>query len=568
LTRRTRPGDHVQVSGLPVILVVDSDADALERTGAELRRRYEQNYDVIRDSGPREAIERLEALHEAGDEVALVLADQACTDLLERVRELYPRAKRGLLIAWGEWADDETAQAVRESMAQGRIDYYVLKPWTSPDEYLHRLITELLLEWRRTDPSARREVTVVCDPTAARSHEIRNLLARSGVPHAFLAADSAEGRALLEETGRAGVAHPVVIVLDGAVLDDPSNTDLARHGYRVPTQLERFEFDVAIVGSGPSGLAAAVYATSEGLDTLVVERGSIGGQAGWSARIRNYLGFPRGISGAELAQRAYQQAWVFGTEFLLTREVRALRSPGDRHVLEISDGTEVTARSVVLAMGIEYRRLGLPALDRLINAGVFYGSSPADAQPFTGQHVVIVGAGNSAGQAAVHLSRYAAQVTLVCRGRELGASMSQYLRHEIASRPNIAVRLRTAIVDAAGEERLERIELRHEDGTAWVPAAAVFILIGAHPHGDWLPPEILRDDRGYVVTDEGIGAAWSLERSPLMFETSVPGVFAVGDIRSASVKRVAAAVGEGSVVIQQVHRYVDSFEPRVALAER
>jgi thioredoxin reductase (NADPH) len=556
------------VSTAPAILLVDSDVDALARTGEELRRRYDRDYQVLSEATPGAGVARLEALSGEGVDVALVLADQACTDLLERVRTLYPRAKRGLLIAWGEWADEETAQAVRDSMARGRIDYYVLKPWTTPDEYLHRLVSELLLEWRRSDPSARREVTVVCDPTAPRSHEIRNLLARSGVPHAFLADSSPEGRSLLDETGRTGASHPVVVVLDGTVLDDPSNTDLARHGYRVPTELEQSEFDVVVVGAGPAGLAAAVYAASEGLETLVVEPSSIGGQAGWSARIRNYLGFPRGLSGAELAQRAYQQAWVFGTHFLLTREVTSLEARDDRYVLAITNELGVTAQSVVLAMGVEYRRLQIPALDRLLNLGVFYGSSPADAQPFEGQRVVIVGAGNSAGQAASHLSRYAEQVTLVCRGPGLGASMSQYLRDEIEARPNVDVMFGAEVVDAAGESSLEQLAIRRGSGTERVPAQALFVLIGAHPHADWLPSSVLRDEGGYIVTDDGVGPAWPLERPPFMFETSVPGVFAVGDVRSRSVKRVAAAVGEGSVVVHQVHRYLEARGSGRALVER
>ena len=556
------------VSDRPVILLLDSDREALARTGDELRGRYDRDYRVLVEPSPAGGVARLEALRAEGVEVALVLADQACTDLLERVREVYPRAKRGLLINWGDWADAATAEVVRESMALGRIDYYVLKPWTSPDEYLHRLVSELLLEWRRSDPSARREVTVVCERAAPRSHEIRNLLARSGVPHAVLAADSPEGSALLEEMGRPGVTHPVVVVRDGTVLDDPSDTELARHGYRVPTELEKLEFDVAIVGAGPAGLAAAVYATSEGLETLVVEPASIGGQAGWSSRIRNYLGFPRGLSGAELAQRAYQQAWVFGTHFLLTREVTGLRSRDAGHVLAISEEMEVSASSVILAMGIEYRRLHVPVLDRFLNAGVFYGSSPADSQPFAGQRVVIVGAGNSAGQAAIHLSRYAEHVTIICRGRGLASSMSQYLRDELDARGNVTVRFGTEVVDAAGEQSLERLALRGESGSEWVSAQALFVLIGGHPRADWLPPSLLRDEGGYVVTDDSIGSAWRLERAPLMFETSVPGIFAVGDVRSRSVKRVAAAVGEGSVVVHQVHRYLESLTAQVAFAER
>jgi thioredoxin reductase (NADPH) len=555
------------VDSLPVLLLVDADPDALTRTAVELQRRYEPDYRVVTAASPGEGVDRLDDLRDEDGQLALVLADQACTDLLERVRTLFPRAKRGLLIAWGEWADEEIAQVVRESMALARIDYYVLKPWTSPDEYLHRLISELLLEWRRSDPAARREVTVVADLGAPRTHEIRNLLARSGVPHVVLPTDSPEGRSVLAEHGRVRAAHPVVCAIDGTVLDDPSDTELARHGFRVPTELERFDFDVVVAGAGPAGLAAAVYASSEGLETLVVEPASIGGQAGWSSRIRNYLGFPRGLSGGELMQRAYQQAWVFGTHFVLTRSLVGLTPRDHRYALVVSDAEEgeehmeVTASSVVLAMGVEYRQLDVPALDRFRNAGVFYGSSPADAQVFTGQRVVIVGAGNSAGQAAAHLSRYAEQVTIVCRGGELSKTMSQYLREELDAHHNIVVRLGTQVVDAEGEDRLERVALSTPEGVVWEQAQALFVLIGARPRAGWLGPDVACDGAGFVLTDDALGAAWTLDRPPLMFETSLPGVFAVGDVRSASVKRVAAAVGEGAVVVQQVHRYLESLEP-------
>ena len=546
---------------LPAILLVDSDEDALGRTEAELRGRYERDYALVTAASPGDGVQALEALHAEGGDVALVLADQACTDLLERVRHLYPRAKRGLLINWGDWGDEEVAEVVRESMAKGRIDYYVLKPWTSPDEYLHRLVSELLLEWRRSDPSARREVTVVCEPTAPRAQQIRNLLARSGVPYAVLAPDSPDGRALLAETGREGVSHPVAVLLDGTVLDEPTDAQLVRHGYSVPTELDRHEFDVVVVGSGPSGLATAVYATSEGLDTLVVEPASIGGQAGSSSRVRNYLGFPRGISGAELAQRAYQQAWVFGTEFLLTRRVTGLRPGAASHTVQIGRGVEVAARSVVLAMGIAYRRLDVDSVEAFYERGVSYGSLPAEAQLYAGQRVVIVGAGNSAGQAAVHLARHAEQVTVVCRGSELSTSMSQYLREELMARPNVEVLMETRVVDAIGDEALAQVALDTAGETSWARAEALLVLIGGQPRTDWLPPAVVRDDGGYVATGEDLGPAWPLERPPHPFETSVPGVFAVGDVRARSVKRVAAAVGEGAVVVHQLHRYLDSLEP-------
>jgi thioredoxin reductase (NADPH) len=351
-------------------------------------------------------------------------------------------------------------------------------------------------------------------------------------------------------------------MLDGRAFVDPTNAELAR-GYGAMTELEgRREFDVVIVGAGPAGLAAAVYASSEGLRALVVERESIGGQAGSSSRIRNYLGFARGVSGAELAQRAYQQAWVFGTTFLLMRDVTELRAEGGDHVLTISDGSEVRAHSVVLAMGVNYRRLDIPALERLHGAGVFYGSSPSESQRFTGGQVCVVGGGNSAGQAAVHLSRYAERVTMVVRAGSLAASMSQYLRDEINAIPCIDVRLSTQVVDAAGENRLEQLTLLTAGGPMTVPADALFLLIGARPHTQWLPPDIACDEQGYVLT--GTGVARGTERQPMMFETSVPGVFAVGDVRAESVKRVASAVGEGSVVMQQVHCYLDARTARLA----
>jgi thioredoxin reductase (NADPH) len=549
----------------PVILAVDDDPSSISRISAELERRYDRDYRIVFETSPLDALSRLEDMHRTGDRVAVVVADQwmpeiTGAELLARVHDLHPHAKRALLLGWGDWGDEPTADAVRRAMALGHIDYYVLKPWKSPDELFHRAITEYLHEWVRVDVSAPREVTVVADPRSARAHELRDLLARNGVPYAFHANDSPEGRVRLGEVGHEGSRVPVVILLHGRVLVDPSNTELAR-GYGVMTEFHGTrELDVVVVGAGPAGLAAAVYASSEGLSALVVERESIGGQAGSSSRIRNYLGFARGVSGAELAQRAYQQAWVFGTNFLLMRSITGLHSDGARHRLAVSDGTEIAARSVILAMGVTYCRLGIPALDRLSGTGVFYGASASQAQEFTDRQVYVIGGGNSAGQAALHLSRYAARVALVVRSATLAKSMSQYLRDEIEAAPNIEVRYSTEVVDGSGERYLEHLTLRDDSTgtTSTVPADALFVLIGAEPHTDWLPPEIVRDERGFVLTGTDLPADWPLERPPFMFETSVPGVFAVGDVRSRSVKRVASAVGEGSVVIQQVHQHLEA----------
>jgi thioredoxin reductase (NADPH) len=553
----TRPGQR------PVLFVVDDDAESLNRTRQELQRRYSSDYRILCERSAPKALQALDAMRAAGEDVAVVLADQWIpevngSELLARVRELHPHAKRALLIPWGAWGDRPTADAVLRAMALGHIDYYVLKPWQSPDELFHRTVSEFLHEWTRSHTARPREIAVVAERGSARGHELRSLLARNGVPHAFHASDSADGRRLLAEAGRENADVPVVVLLDGRVLVDPSNAELAG-GYGVTTELdERRDFDVVVVGAGPAGLAAAVYASSEGLRTLVVERESIGGQAGSSSLIRNYLGFSRGVSGAELAQRAYQQAWVFGTNFLLMREVLGLRTEGQWHLVTISDGSEARARAVVLAMGVSYRRLGVPALEALNGTGVFYGASISEAQALAGQEAYLIGGGNSAGQAALHLSRYANRVSVLVRGSSLAESMSPYLIDEIAATENIAVRHHTQVVDGGGQGRLEHLTLRDAvtGETSEVEAAALFVLIGSRPYTEWLPEAVERDKWGFLPT--GLDLARSTERRALTYETNVPGLFAVGDVRHGAVKRVASAVGEGSVVIEQIHEYLRS----------
>jgi thioredoxin reductase (NADPH) len=543
------------VDDRPVILAVDPDRDAISRITAHLQR-YADDYRVLCSSSTEGALADLERMREAGDRVAVVLAGRGESgmrgeELLERVNALHPHATRGLLIEFGAWGDADTADAIRRAMALGHIDYYVLKPWSEPDELFHRTVSEFLHEWRRAHAAGRRELTVVADRYSPRGFELRNLLARNGVPHSFYTRDSEEGRRLLDVCGRQATSEPVVLLPDDSYLVDPTNQELAEKGYRVMTYIadDSRTFDVAVVGAGPAGLAAAVYASSEGLDPIVVERTSIGGQAGASARIRNYLGFQRGVAGGELATRAYQQAWVFGTTFLLMREVVGLQASPEGYTIEISDGTEIRARSVILAMGVTYRRLGIPGLEDFDGVGVFYGFSSSDAQQFAGGEVYVVGAGNSGGQAAVHAARFAGRVTLLCRRKSLEDNMSQYLIDEVAA-AGVKVRLETQIVGAEGDGRLQRLVLRTgaSGGRETVPADAVFVLIGAQPHTAWLPADIDRDERGFVLTGGG----------EHMFETSASGVFAIGDVRAGSVKRVASAVGEGSVVIHQVHRYLET----------
>jgi thioredoxin reductase (NADPH) len=541
------------MSERPLILAVDEDAEALVRITNELQR-YARDYKVICGPSTEAALAQLEKLQEQGEAVAIVLAARGSGRLkgenfLERVHDLHPHAKRALLIPWGGWADEETASAIRNAMALGYIDYYALKPFSSPDEIFHRLISEFLEEWRRQNAPGRRELTIVADPWSPRGNALRTYLSRNGVPHAFHAPDSAEGREFLESCNQAGAQVPVVVLEDGSPLVDPEPEDVAQRATRMQTDLDHpGPYDVVIVGAGPAGLAAAVYASSEGLDALVVEPDVVGGQAGSSTRIRNYLGFSRGVSGAGLAQRAHQQAWVFGATFLVTRRVEGIEPDGVGFRVSISGGLEVEARSVILATGVSYRRLDVPGLAELEGHGVHYGSSPSEARQFTGGSIFIVGAANSAGQAAVHLARYAGSVSLVCRGSAL-SRMSQYLIEEIEAKENIHPRLETQVVQVHGEGRLERLTLRGPEGDETVDATGLFIMIGAEPRVDWLPSEIERDERGFVVAGP-------------TYETSLPGVFAIGDVRAGSVKRVASAVGEGSVVIQHVHRYLASVEER------
>jgi thioredoxin reductase (NADPH) len=551
----------------PVIFAVDDDPGVIKLIGDELTKRYGHEYQVVTARAASTSLAQLEGMREAGGRVALVLADQWLPDstgseLLARARQLHPHAKRALLISWGDWAVDATSGPLRRGIARGEIDYYLLKPWRAGDELFHRTVTEFLHEWAGSESSVARELTVVADADSARGHQLRDLLTRNRVPFVFFPSESPEGVETLREAGELGSSVPIVVQRNGRVIVDPSNIELAQ-AYGGTTALRGArEFDVAVIGAGPAGLAAAVYASSEGLHTVVIERESIGGQAGASSKIRNYLGFQRGISGADLAQRAYQQAWVFGTTFVLMCAAQGLRTDGERLYLASSNCMEIPVGAVVLAMGVNYQRLGIPALEGLTGAGVFYGASASEAERFAGGEVFVCGGGNSAGQAAVHLSRHAGHVTILVRGKTLAASMSRYLIDEIEQKPNITVRCETQIANGAGDGKLEELTLRHSvsGATETTPADALFVLIGARPYTDWLPQEVARDDYGFVVTGSA-GSAWTLERPPYMFESTMPGVFAVGDVRSGSVKRVASAVGEGSVAIQQVHHYLDAITP-------
>jgi thioredoxin reductase (NADPH) len=446
-------------------------------------------------------------------------------------------------------------------MTLGQIDTYLFEPWLPVGRFLYLPVSQVLADWVPARGPSFEGIRIVGPRLGTRSHELRDLLTRMGIPHGWYQADTDAGRQLLEEAGQDGAKLPVVVFHSGQVFVDPSDAELAAAlGYRTSTG--GGSYDLVIVGAGPAGLAAAVYAASEGLDTLVVEPQVAGGQAGTSAMIRNYLGFPRGIGGGDLANRALEQAWLFGANLVLSQRATGLRADGRRRLVRLSDGVEVGADAVVVASGVSWRRLGVPRLEALVGAGVFYGAAGAEARAMEGQDVFVVGAGNSAGQTALHLARYAASVTLVVRGPDLASRMADYLIRELEEAPNVAVRLRTQVADGLGGLRLEGLALRGADGSVEeVPAAALFVMIGGEPRTDWLAG-VARDDRGYILTGhdllgpDGAAAGWPLQRPPLLLETSIPGVFAAGDVRHRSVKRVASAVGAGAIAVQLVHAYL------------
>jgi len=476
-------------------------------------------------------------------------------DLLSSAHELHPSAQRALLVDWG---DRTAAPTILHGCAFGKLDNYLKRPWEPAEIHLYPAVGEFLAEWTRAHGSKMELVRVVGEDPSPRAHEIQDLLARNGIPYGFYLAESDEGRDWLRRAGLDGSRLPVVILLDGFALEDPSNAEIS--DALGATNLEERTCDLAIVGAGPAGLAAAVYAASEGLRTIVIEREAIGGQAGTSSLIRNYLGFPHGISGNQLAQRAYEQAWLFGTQFVFARSATRLSLRGLDRVVTLSDGIEITARAVLIATGATYRRLGNPRLERFAGAGLFY-VSPGEAKPLVeGMVALVVGSGNSAGQAVLHLAKHARRVILVVRGDSLAKGMSDYLVQDILRRPNVEVRLNTEVVDGAGNAALERVVLYDSgrDTRETISAALLYVLIGADPHTDWLGGVVQRDQRGFLLTGRDVDRAVApgLGREPLPLETSLPGVFSGGDVRVGSVQRVASAVGEGAIAVRYIHEYL------------
>jgi thioredoxin reductase (NADPH) len=546
----------------PVILLVADDGSMLDALAGDLRRRFDSDYRILAERSPTEAVAVLEQLT---DQVALVIAARRMEGmdglaLLVRAHELHPLAKRVLLEHRGEWASGEP---LVRAMTLGQLDYLLFRPWLPLEQFLYLPVSEFLAAWEKSRAPSTEAIQIVGRRWDPRSHDLRDTLSRVAIPYGFYPDDSPEGRRLLEQAGQTGGRLPVVLFRRGLILVDPTHAELsAALGMR--THPVAGGCDILIAGAGPAGLAAAVYAASEGFEVQVLEPAVPGGQAGTSSQIRNYLGFPYGLSGDELTMRAVQQAWLFGADLILAQAATGLRAAGSRRVVRLSDGTEVATRAVILATGVAWRRLGVPALEALNGSGVFYGAAGSEARAMRGEHVFVVGAGNSAGQAAVHLSTFAASVTIVTIDERLGEFMSDYLVRKVQATPNITVVLHTEVVDGHGRQRLEGLTLRdrHTGATRTVAASAVFIMIGAEPRTDWLDGVVERDERGYVLTGRDLlrdgrpPPSWPLERPPLLLETSLPGVFAAGDVRYRSVKRVASAVGEGSIAVQLVHQYL------------
>jgi thioredoxin reductase (NADPH) len=549
----------------PILFLVNDQEAVLDALKGDLARRFGVDYHILAERSPAAALATLGQLAASAEEVALLVAAQQLhgmsgVDFLVRAHELHPTAKRVLLVGRREWSP---ANPAVRAMILGQIDGYLFEPWLPVGRWLDLPISQVLADWAPLNGPQFEGIRIVGPPLGTRSHELRDRLTRMGIPHGWYPADSQQGRQLLEEAGQDGSRLPVVVFHSGRVFVDPSYAELvAGLGFR--TRPAAAGYDVAVLGAGPAGLAAAVYAACEGLQTLLIEPRVVGGQAGTSAMIRNYLGFPRGIAGGDLANRALEQAWLFGVNLVLAQEATGLRAAGPDRLVRLSDGTEVGARAVVIASGATWRRVGVPSLEALLGAGVYYGAAGAEARAMEGLDVFVVGAGNSAGQAALHLARYAASVTILCRRDNLARTMSDYLVQQVERAANIAARFNAELVEGHGAGRLEGITLRDRrtGATEDVAAGALFVMIGAEPRTEWLAGSVERDDRGYILTGHDLlssgtpPAGWPLARPPLLLETSVPGVFAAGDVRHRSVKRVASAVGEGAIAVQLLHEYL------------
>ena len=545
----------------PVLLTVDDDPSVSRAVARDLRRRYGADYRIMRSDSGEEALEAIRDVVLRGEQVAAILADYRMprmngVDFLEQAMDLVPRARRALLTAYAD------TNAAIQAINVVDVDHYLLKPWEPPEEKFYPVVDDLLEAWRREGKEPEHKIKILGHPWSAASYEIRDFLARSMVPYRWYNVGDPEGAQLLAAAGAEESQAPIVVTRDGQPLVQPTLLEVA-NAVGLSTTAQGEFYDVVIIGSGPAGLGAAVYAASEGLKTVVVERAAAGGQAGQSSRIENYLGFPDGVSGDQLTDRARRQALRFGAELLTARSVVGLEVRGPAREVLFDDGSSVLAHAVVLATGVSYRQLQAAGADELVGRGVYYGSSATQAESCLGDHVIIVGGANSAGQAAVFFSRYASKVTMAVRGDSLEKSMSSYLISQIARIPNINVRLNTSVQSCTGNDRLQCVTfVDHAGGQDVVDSGHLFVFLGAAPRTDWLPPSLVRDASGFVVTGLALTAggrrpeSWDLERDPYLLESSIPGVFVAGDVRAQSVKRVASAVGEGALAVTLVHRYL------------
>jgi thioredoxin reductase (NADPH) len=547
---------------LPVLFVVDHDPAALDVLVSDLSRRFGRGFAVMGATSAESALAALRQTASDGRPVALLLVDDAHEALLGPAHELHPHAKRVLMVD----RDYTTRSPAVQAMTLGRVDFHIVRPW-GDDEMIYGPMADFLLAWTREQEPTFELFRIVGTEGDGKVLQLRDVMARFNMPYGFYPSGSDIARQALSEAHVDGDHLPVMIRHDGQVFVDPTMSDVAHAiGVNVTNDVDTCE--VAIVGAGPAGLTAAVYAASEGLDTVLLEKAISGGQAGTSPLIRNYPGFPHGVSGGVLMERTCEQAWLMGAHIVFAQQATDLEIRGNQRIVHLLDGTEVRARIVVLATGIEWRRLGVPHLEKLLGSGVFYGAAVSESRAMRDQDVFIVGAGNSAGQAALHLAKHARTVTLLVRGATLDASMSSYLVRAIESTGSIAVRLRTEVVDGGGEP-LEWIKVvnRATDVIERMRADALFVMIGGEPNTRWLPDEVARDTHGYVITGRDLletgPTQWVYDREPLTLETSVPGVFAVGDVRFRSIKRVASAVGEGATVVRiaQEHLRAEAGEP-------
>jgi len=550
----------------PILLTVDDDTDVLRGIERDLRTHYGAEYRVLASDSPETALELLKQLKVRNDNVALLLADQRMPKMdgvhfLQEAREVFPEARRALLTAYAD-----TTAAI-SAINEASINYFFLKPWDPPEQHLYPQLDDLLDDWSASYRPAFDGIRVLGTRWSPRSYEMRDFLARNHVPYQWIdvefSANDADTKRLVGALGPEASNLPIVLFPDGTKLLQSAPADVAQKvGLR--TRAQTSFYDLAIVGGGPAGLAAAVYGASEGLHTVIVEREAPGGQAGMSSRIENYLGFPSGLSGGDLARRAVVQAQRFGVEILSPQEAVSVRLEGPYRIIKLADDSEISCHALMIASGVQWRRLDAPGIDQLQGAGVYYGGGATEALACKGETVYVVGGANSAGQAAMNFARYAERVVMLVRGDSLSLTMSQYLIDQIQKTPNIQVWTHASVAEVHGDSHLEEISVlcTDTDKVERVPANAMFIFIGAMPRTEWLADTVERDDRGFILTGPDLlwdgtrPKGWTLDRDPFLLETNIPGLFAVGDVRHGSVKRVASGVGEGSVAVQFIHQYL------------